>query len=68
MLWVGLHRDRSATSDAATTAVLSVSGSTPVSGATPAATDFGKALAMIAMLPLTDAEKAEAVRRLLGTG
>ena len=29
--------------------------------------DFAAALAMIATLPLTDAEKAEAVRRLLGT-
>ena len=68
---VGKARARSATTDAATKAALSVSASTastPVSGATPAATDFGKALAMIAMLPLTDAEKAEAVRRLLGTG
>ena len=68
---VGKARARSATTDAATKAALSVSASTastPVSGATSAATDFGKALAMIAMLPLTDAEKAEAVRRLLGTG
>lgn len=32
-------------------------------------TGFGAALAMIATLPLSDAEKAEAVRRLLeGTG
>ncbi|MCK4873830.1 MAG: hypothetical protein KAS72_14005 [Phycisphaerales bacterium] len=28
--------------------------------------DFAEALAMIARLPLSDAEKAEAVRRLIG--
>jgi len=30
--------------------------------------DFAKALAMIDRLPLTDAEKAEVVRRLLAAG
>ena len=41
-----------------------------ISGATDAATsgDFASALAMISTLPLTDAEKAEAVRRLLSSG
>ena len=49
-------------------AAFMASVSIPSSGATPAATDFAKALAMIATLPLTDAEKADAVRRLLGAG
>ena len=37
----------------------------PAAVAEPPAGDFAAALMMIAALPLTDAEKAEAVRRLL---
>ncbi|MDZ4687824.1 MAG: hypothetical protein SH850_22355 [Planctomycetaceae bacterium] len=38
----------------------------PVAVGTPLPSDFAAALAMIATLPLSDAERAEAVRRLLG--
>ena len=41
---------------------------TPAAKPEPHAGDFAAALMMIAVLPLTDAEKAEAVRRLLSSG
>ena len=43
-----------------------VPAAAPETVAQPPAGDFAAALAMISALPLADAEKAEAVRRLLG--
>ncbi|MDP1796961.1 MAG: hypothetical protein Q8K78_05750 [Planctomycetaceae bacterium] len=41
---------------------------TPAGTPEPAETDFAAALLLIAGLPLSDADKAEVVRRLLGPG
>ena len=46
---------------------VSDSNHVPITKPEPVSKDFAAALVMIASLPLSDAEKAEAVRRLLGS-